>query len=136
MTSPITCLDVRRMMGAEPRLRDPEVAEHLRSCAACAAFVREMQALDLKLEKAFQVDVPEGLEARIVLDASLKHDRPRWQPWAAAAASGVLAVALAVSAYRHKHPEGEALAAAVVAHVANPEELEAIAPDRAYIRDA
>ncbi|HET7175446.1 MAG TPA: DUF3379 family protein [Gammaproteobacteria bacterium] len=109
MTTAVTCLDVRRLMGAEPQRRDPAVAEHLRGCAACAAFVRDMQALDLRLERAFKVEVPEGLEARIVLDATLKHGRRAWQPW---------------------------LAAAVVGHIENPEEADALAPDRSLIHDA
>ena len=136
MTTAVTCLDVRRLMGAEPQRRDPAVAEHLRGCAPCAAFVRDMQALDLRLERALKVDVPEGLEARIVLDATLKHGRRTWQPWLAVAASSVLAVTLAVTAYRHQNPAGPDLAAAVVGHIEDPEEADALLPDRSLIHDA
>jgi hypothetical protein len=136
MSNVITCLDVRRQAGTEPMRLEPGVLEHCKTCAACAAFVRELQALDGRLERAFAVPVPEGLEARIVLDASLKHAPRLWRPWVAAAASAVLTVALAVTAYRHQHPAGDDLAAAVVAHVENPEEAEALQPDRALIHDA
>lgn len=136
MKSKVTCLDVRRQVGAEPRRLEPGVAEHLKDCGACAAFVREMQALEGRIERAFDVPVPEGLEARIVLDASLKH-RPRlMRPWLAAAASALFTVALAVTAYVHQHPAGEDLAGAVVDHIRNPEEAGALAPDRTLIHDA
>ena len=136
MTTAVTCLDVRRTLGAEPQSRDPAVAEHLRGCAVCAAFTREILVLETRLEKAFKVPVPEGLEARIVLDGSLKNRPHRLQPWIAVAASAVMALVLAVWAYRHQHPEGAELADAVVKHIENPDEIEAIAPDRALIRDA
>lgn len=136
MNSKVTCLDVRRQVGAEPRRLEPGVTEHLKGCATCAAFVRDMQALDGRLERALAVPVPEGLEARIVLDASLKH-RPRlMRPWLAAAASALITLALAVTAYQHQHPAGADLAGAVVAHVRNPEEGAALVPDRSLIHDA
>ena len=136
MSTVVTCLDVRRQAGAEPMRLEPGVLEHCKSCAACAAFVRELQALDGRLERAFAVPVPEGLEARIVLDASLKHAPRIWRPWVAAAASALLTVALATTAYMHQHPAGGDLAAAVGAHVENPEEAGALQPDRALIHDA
>lgn len=136
MSNAVTCLDVRRLVGAEPRRLDAGVVEHCKSCAACANFVRETQGLEARLERALMVDVPEGLEARIVLDASLKHAPRLWRPWLAAAASGLLTLALATSAYMHMHPAGEDLAGAVVEHIREPEEVGAIAPDRALIRDA
>jgi len=136
MNSNVTCLDVRRQVGAEPRHLEPGVAEHLKGCATCAAFVRDMQALEGRLERALAVPVPEGLEARIVLDASLKH-RPRFmRPWLAAAASMLLTLGLAVTAYQHQHPAGDDLAGAVVAHVRDPEEAGALAPDSGLIHDA
>lgn len=136
MSKVVTCLDVRRQAGAEPRRLDAGVLEHCKSCASCAAFVRELSALDARLERALAVTVPEGLEARIVLDASLKN-RPRaWRPWLAAAASALMVVGLATTAWHHQHPVGADLASAVVAHITNPEEADALAPDRALIHDA
>ncbi|MGE5625294.1 MAG: DUF3379 family protein [Bacillota bacterium] len=136
MSTAVTCLDVRRILGAEPQSRDAGVVEHLHGCAACAAFARDMLALDARLESAFKVPVPEGLEARIALDGTLKNHPRRFQPWMAVAASAVMALVLAAWAYRHQHPEGVELADAVVKHIENPEEAQAIGPDRALIRDA
>lgn len=136
MSTVVTCLDVRRQVGADPRRLEAGVAEHCKSCSACAAFVRETQMLEGRLERAFAVPVPEGLEARIVLDASLKHAPRLWRPWVAAAASALLTLMLATSAYVHQHPAGDELAGAVVDHIRNPEEVGAIGPDKALIHDA
>ncbi|HLW73477.1 MAG TPA: DUF3379 family protein [Gammaproteobacteria bacterium] len=136
MNTAVTCLDVRRRLGAEPQSRDSGIAEHLRDCAACATFARDMLALDGRLERAFSVDVPEGLEARIALDGSLRNHPRAMRPWMAVAASAVMALLLATLAYRHQHPEGAELADAVVKHIENPDEAEALAPDRALIHDA
>lgn len=136
MTTAVTCLDVRRTLGAEPQSRDPGVAEHLRGCAGCAAFAREMLALDGRLERAFRVDVPEGLEARIALDGSLKNRPRRIRPWMAAAASAALTLLLGLYAWQHRHPQGAELAHAVVEHIENPEEIGAMGPNRALIKDA
>ncbi len=136
MSAPVTCLDVRRIIGAEPQRRDEAIAAHLKDCPGCAAFVREMQALDARLEAAFKVPVPEGLEARIALDGSLKNHNRAWRPWLATAASVVMATALATFAWHHDHPVDGALADAVVRHIRNPEEIVAIGPDRALLHDA
>jgi predicted anti-sigma-YlaC factor YlaD len=136
MNASVTCLDVRRILGAEPQRRDAGIAEHLKDCAACANFSRDMLALDARLQAAFKVPVPEGLEARIVLDGSLKNHRRAWRPWLAAAASVTLVTMLGTFAWRHDHPAEAELAAAVVNHIENPEEASAMAPDRALLHDA
>jgi hypothetical protein len=136
MNAPVTCLDVRRILGAEPQRRDAGIAEHLQGCQSCANFARDMLALDARLEAAFKVPVPEGLEARIALDGSLKNRRRAWSPWYAVAASVLMTVALASFAWRHVHPSDAVLATAVVQHIENPDEAEAIKPDRALLHDA
>ncbi|HEY3645155.1 MAG TPA: DUF3379 family protein [Gammaproteobacteria bacterium] len=136
MNASVTCLDVRRILGAEPQRRDAGIAEHLNDCPGCANFARDMLALDTRLEAAFKVPVPEGLEARIVLDGSLKNNRRAWRPWLAAAASIAMVALLTSFAWHHSHPSDATIAAAVVKHIENPEEIEAIAPDRALIHDA
>jgi hypothetical protein len=134
MNATVTCLDIRRILGAEPQRRDPQLLEHMQGCAACAVFARELWVLDARLEQALKIDVPEELDARIVLDASLRQPRRSWRPWAAAAASALLTVAVAVVAYDHRHPQGEELASAVVGHI--EDESDSIKPDRALIHDA
>jgi hypothetical protein len=136
MNAAVTCLDVRRILGAEPQRRDAGIAEHLKDCPACANFARDMLALDARLDAAFKVPVPDDLEARIALDGSLKNQGRAWRPWLAAAASVLMTLGLASFAWRHTHPSDATLAAAVVAHIENPDEAEAIQPDRALIHDA
>jgi hypothetical protein len=137
MNASVTCLDVRRILGAEPQRRDAGIAEHLKDCPGCANFAREMLALDARLDAAFKVPVPEGLEARIALDGSLKNRRRTWtNPWYAAAASVLMTLGLATFAWRHVHPSDAVLADAVVQHIENPEEADALVPDRALIHDA
>ncbi|HEY4128325.1 MAG TPA: DUF3379 family protein [Gammaproteobacteria bacterium] len=136
MNTPVTCLDVRRILGAEPQRRDAGIAEHLKDCPGCTNFVRDMLTLDARLEAAFKVPVPEGLEARIALDGSLKNHPRSWQLGYAIAASLLMMGLLASFAWRHSHPPDATLAAAVVRHIENPEEISAIRPDRALIHDA
>lgn len=136
MSTPMNCLELRRILMAEPQRREGGVAEHLKDCAACANFAREMTALDVRLEAAFKVPVPEGLEARIALDGSLRNRRRPLRPWMALAASVVMVGLLTSFAWRHEHPSDATLASAVVRHIENPEEVQAIGPNRALIHDA
>ncbi|MGH8372425.1 MAG: DUF3379 family protein [Gammaproteobacteria bacterium] len=128
------CLEVRRVLGAEPQRRESAILAHCKTCAACAAFMKEMLALDLRLDRAMAIPVPEGLEARIVLDASLKHGRrPRPVTWLALAASVVLAVGITAVVWRNASHTEMPLTAALVQHVMNPDEAEAIVPSRPLI---
>lgn len=128
------CLEVRRVLGAEPQRRDSAILAHCQSCVACAAYLRDMLALDARLDRALAVPVPEGLEARIVLDASLKHDR-RTRPvtWLALAASLVLAVGIGTTLWWNRMPAEMPLTAALVQHVRNPQEADAIVPGQPLI---
>ena len=136
MNMPLACLEVRRILMAEPQRRDAGIAEHLQNCAGCANLARELLALDARLEAAFRVPVPEDLEARITLDGSLKNRRSPWRPWMALAASVVMVGLLASFAWRHDHPSDVVLASDVVRHIENPDEAMAIKPDRALLHDA
>jgi hypothetical protein len=123
------CLEVRRVLGAEPQRRESAILAHCKTCAACSAFMKEMLALDSRLDRAMAIPVPEGLEARIVLDASLKHGRrPRPVTWLALAASVVLAVGITAVVWRNVSRTEMPLTAAVVEHVRNPMEADAIVP--------
>lgn len=128
------CLEVRRVLGAEPQRRDDSILAHCKACAACAAFMQDMLALDARLDRALAIPVPEGLEARIVLDASLKHNRrPRPVTWLAMAASLLLAVGIGAGVWWKARAELP-LAAAVIQHVKNPMEADAIVPGQPLVR--
>lgn len=128
------CLEVRRVLGAEPQRRDSAILEHCKTCSACATFMKDMLSLDSRLGRALAIPVPEGLEARIVLDASLKHGR-RQRPvaWLAMAASLVLAVGLTAGVWWKARTELP-LAAAVIQHVKNPMEADAMLPGQPLLR--
>ncbi|HEX5339531.1 MAG TPA: DUF3379 family protein [Gammaproteobacteria bacterium] len=128
------CLEVRRVLGAEPQRRDSTLLAHCKACVACAAFMRDMLTLDQRLGRALAIPVPEGLEARIVLDASLKHTRhPRPVTWLALAASLVLAVGIGAGAWWNTAHTEMPLTTAVVEHIRNPMEADAIVPGRPLI---
>jgi len=90
--------------------------------------MQDMLALDARLDRALAIPVPEGLEARIVLDASLKHGRrPRPVAWLAMAASLTLAIGIGAAVWWNA-ARSVPLSVAVVEHVRNPMEADAILP--------
>lgn len=129
------CLEVRRILTAEPQRRDSTVLEHCKRCDACAAFMQEMLSLDSRLERALSVPVPEDLEARIVLDATLKHGRrPRPVTWLAMAASLVLAIGVGAGVW-WTASSAMPLSAAIIQHIQNPKEADAILPGQSLIKE-
>ena len=118
MTATINCMEVRRILGAEPHRRDPELMQHCQACAGCAAFMQQMLELDARLKPVLEIDVPEGLEARIVLSTAFRSERRPAYPWLAAAAVLVLAAGLGFGAWRMYPRQSEMpLAEAMVQHV-------------------
>jgi hypothetical protein len=127
------CLTLRRIKLAVPQDAGPGVIEHLRDCAGCRTFVRELENLEHHLHEVARVPVPEGLAEQIIL----RHRRPRWfnpggwnPRWfsrnaMALAASVMLAVSALVGYYAVQSSRDE-LAASFVAHVeSEPEVLRA-----------
>lgn len=92
----MNCLEFRRSRLSDPNSNDPVLLAHRGECAPCRAFEAGIHELDGKIAKAFAVDVPEGLAARIMLNRSLKSRtrRPTVVQWLSMAASLFLAVSL------------------------------------------
>ena len=61
------CLETRRQLTIDPDSRDSEVMQHLTACEVCADFLQGIKQFDSKLKTAVNIDVPEGLESRIIL---------------------------------------------------------------------
>ena len=61
------CLETRRQLTIDPNCREPDVLQHLSSCDACTEFLQGIKQFDGKLKTAVTIDVPEGLESRIIL---------------------------------------------------------------------
>ena len=72
----MNCEQARLLIGAEPRSAAPELAEHLKACAACAQLREEMLAFETRIERALQS--PPDIARRPMRAA-------QWRPWALAA---------------------------------------------------
>ena len=53
----MNCADVHLALGAEPGLTSPQLEVHLRECAPCAQFRREMLRLDDSIRRALMIDM-------------------------------------------------------------------------------
>ena len=80
----MNCLQYRRLTLADPRRSTREQQHHAAQCSDCARFAASVTDLDLDIEAAAHVRLPEGLAERVLLA------RPRSQrrrtAWLAAAA--------------------------------------------------
>ncbi len=136
MNTNINCLEVRRILGAEPQRRDPALMQHCKICAACAAFMKDMLGLDARLSRALTVEVPEGLEARIVFRTAFRPRHLHTYRWLAAAATVLLAVGIGFDAWQYQQNSMATLSTALVAHVTDPAEAQALDPGRPVLQDA
>jgi hypothetical protein len=53
----MNCTDVHLAIGAEPQAMTPALEAHLRECASCAEYRREMLELDAQIHRALQIDL-------------------------------------------------------------------------------
>lgn len=113
----MNCSDVRFALAADPSNLDAEVARHLDSCAACAAYAQDMRVLDERLRKAMNVPAPAITLPRAPLAAAVAVPRSNRARQFALAAS-VAGVALLVGLMWIGVPR-QSLASAVVAHMAH-----------------
>lgn len=106
------CSDIQLSLGAEPSATSAELEAHLRECAACAQYRREMVKLDADIRRALMID-PEEMKAAVPPRAAAA-PASRMRQWALAA-SVLLSVAAILVLWgalpRHS------LAADVVSHV-------------------
>lgn len=117
----MNCADLQLHLGAEPGITTPELEAHLRECAGCAQYRREMLELDGQIRRAMMIDLaalkPDTVAAparAAVLAASTSSSFGPRRHWALAA-SVLLGVVLVLVMWgalpRHS------LAADVVSHV-------------------
>ena len=67
----MNCLSARRIISTDVRQKDATLAQHLNECASCSAFYERQLKFNNKLTQAVEVDVPEGLAARILVEHKL-----------------------------------------------------------------
>jgi hypothetical protein len=113
--------EARLLIGAEPQAAPaPELAEHLKTCAECAQFQREMIMLDGNIRRALEhgpmtaAPAPVGSVTRISSARATRKAKPttNWSGWAWAASAAVASV-LVIWALR----PGDTLAHEIVTHV-------------------
>lgn len=102
------CNELRERFTADPRCQDEEALQHLETCDDCTEWLTELQSFEITLSEAMQVEIPEGLEQRL-----LHRHRPpkkshvsslhpiltphKWHPALALATSLLLVVGLVTS---------------------------------------
>jgi anti-sigma factor RsiW len=71
-----------RMLDAnQPRIFSGQMSDHLGSCPACAAHVRDMEIVDTALRNAPDIEIPDDLEKKLLAIPDLytaELQRPAW----------------------------------------------------------
>lgn len=88
------CLEFRRAAGADPGSLGPQARSHAEHCAACAAYLDQLQRLDGLILQALRVPLPASDSADTVGTAGnetqIPGQRNRWLALAASIIGGVL----------------------------------------------
>lgn len=117
------CIETRRELITDPKSKDPELLQHLASCAGCANYLQSIKQFDNKLSVAMKLEVPEGLESRIILAKELRHQKTlmtskkRNHSWLSMAAGILLVFGLSIGMFRLG--QVNSLENKVLAHVYN-----------------
>ena len=97
------CNQLRELFSSDPRSQNKEALQHLAACDECAEWLTKLQSFEMALSEAVQIEVPEGLEQRILAQqkppetatiSQLHVRRHKWHPALALAASLLLVVGL------------------------------------------
>lgn len=113
----MNCLEVRRKILAQPTAVSPDLRNHLQQCRACHDFMQRQQSMEGQLRQALNVEIPAGLNARILLRQSLERSRQQRRiRWQALAAGLVLLVSGLLGQYFW--PASQTLEQAVLEHIA------------------
>jgi hypothetical protein len=124
------CLETRRALTTDPNSRNSDVLQHLSSCDSCSEFLQKLKHFNDKLKLAVNVDVPEGLQSRIILAQRMgqqaHHEENNVLPlkkptgnreyrWISLAAAIVLAIGLSLGMFKLGQSHG--IKDEVLAHV-------------------
>jgi len=129
-------LRIRQILTSDPNTRDPEVLQYLANSESCAEFAQKLKHFDSKLKSALRIEVPEGLESRIILAQRMMQTEDTMQGdnvtsinqakqksnthkrdyrWMSLAAALVLAVGLSLGMF--KFGESQGLEQQILAHL-------------------
>lgn len=110
----MNCLDLRRILLADPRADSTVLRAHLGACPACRAFAAGLARDERVLQQALAVPVPQHLAERVLLSTRL--GGTRWRSWALAA-SVVMALALGAGMWLQPQAQAPGWSEIVLAHV-------------------
>ena len=112
----MNCLAVRRIISTNVKDDSDAFSEHLAVCSSCRSFYSKQLSFNSTLKQALEVDVPEGLAERVLVELNLNEKKTNQKnlKWMAMAASILLVVVMFSTAPFHTPP---ALADAIVEHV-------------------
>jgi uncharacterized protein DUF3379 len=107
------CGDVHLQLGAEPTVSTPELEAHLRECAECLQYQREMLKLEEGIRRALEIDIP-AAKPMAAPPALVAPTYSRGRQWALAAS---VLIAVAAVLFLWGALPSHSLAADVVSHV-------------------
>ncbi len=113
----MNCLSVRRLITTDISLVKDDVISHMTGCSTCKTFYEKQLKFNGVLKKAVEIDVPEGLADRILVEHQLSQKQEQSKKkysWSAMAASLVLVFAVATVTTLQSPP---AIADVILEHV-------------------
>jgi len=113
----MNCLAARRIISTDITDKSSEFMQHVANCSACKSFYEKQLKFNAVLKKAVEVDVPEGLAARIMVEHQMnqkKENSKKKYSWSAIAASIMLVFTVATVTTLQSPP---AIAGVILEHV-------------------
>ncbi|MCL6417478.1 DUF3379 domain-containing protein [Aestuariirhabdus sp. Z084] len=118
----MNCMEFRRISLEDPQHMGDEADQHLEQCTACHTYYRGLLQQERLLEKAFAIEVPDDLAARVTLRQRLEEQGDsavtmlptrdnvvapvKWRKWATgfALAASIVAVTLGINLRTQGNP--------------------------------
>ena len=112
----MNCLSARRIISTDVSDKSADFIGHINSCSSCKSYYEKQLKFNGVLKKAFEIDVPDGLAARVLVEHKLNNKKSNADKfrWGTIAASIVLAFVVSAVSTFHSPP---ALADAILEHV-------------------
>lgn len=114
----MNCLAARRIITTDITDKSSAFVQHVASCSTCESFYENQLKFNSVLKKAVDMDVPEGLASRILVEHNLNKKKQNAQKyrWSAIAASVMLVFAVSIVTTFNAPP---AIAGVILEHAHN-----------------
>ena len=111
----MNCLAARRIITTDITEKSNAFIQHVASCTTCKSFYEKQLKFNSVLKKAAEVDVPEGLASRILVEHNLNKNKTSAHKyrWSAIAASVMLVFAVSIVSTFNSQP---AMASVILEH--------------------